>query len=249
MDDKTGEDEEHLRNDFLRMLPPAYKEAAENHPHLVEYLHLVSKSPQGLPEYHPQLARKLGDNKEPNIIYPTKRHDIFVHVLIDRNDNRNSYIPIEPALTIDVTDLMGEVEIKLLELGVKLPRLDPNQKKEKQFLAYIDLVTTTDKHPNQTGFLDRYFGFLSKNGVSLKRVKVTPRELESIKYLFVRDKVGLGCLEPLIADPYIEDISCSGLGSVFIEHKIFKSLKSAVIFPTLEELDEFVLWQIGRAHV
>ena len=49
-------------------------------------------------------------------------------------------------------------------------------------------------------------------------------------------------MDPLIVDPYIEDISCSGLGNIFIEHKIFKSLKSTVVFLTFDDLDEFVLW-------
>ena len=33
-----------------------------------------------------------------------------------------------------------------------------------------------------------------------------------------------------IRDKYIEDISCSGLGPIFIEHKIFKGLKSVIEF-------------------
>jgi flagellar protein FlaI len=45
----------------------------------------------------------------------------------------------------------------------------------------------------------------------------------------------------LIDDKYIEDISCSGVGYVFLEHKIFKSLKSTIYFSTHEELDRFVL--------
>ena len=70
---------------------------------------------------------------------------------------------------------------------------------------------------------------------------MSPQELEGIKYLFVRDKVKMGILDPIIIDPYIEDISCSGMGNIFIEHKIFKSLKSTINFSTFEDLDEFVI--------
>ena len=66
-----------------------------------------------------------------------------------------------------------------------------------------------------------------------------------MKYSFLRDKIGLGVLQPLIEDPYIEDISCSGMGNVFIEHKIFKSLKSTITFSNFEELDEFVITSGG----
>ena len=57
----------------------------------------------------------------------------------------------------------------------------------------------------------------------------------------VRDKLGMGILEPLIRDTHIEDISCSGLGSLFIEHKLFKSLRTSFEFSSHEELDEVVL--------
>ena len=59
--------------------------------------------------------------------------------------------------------------------------------------------------------------------------------------MVIRDKVGMGPLEPLISDPWIEDISCSGIGPVYIEHKIFGGLKSSINFDTHEELDDFVL--------
>ena len=49
-------------------------------------------------------------------------------------------------------------------------------------------------------------------------------------------------------DPNIEDISCSGLGNLFIEHKVFQSLKSTVSFSTHEELDAYVMWLSERVR-
>jgi flagellar protein FlaI len=51
----------------------------------------------------------------------------------------------------------------------------------------------------------------------------------------------MGVLEPLIHDTNIEDISWSGVGQIFVEHKIFKSLMSAITFESHEDLDDFVL--------
>ena len=48
-------------------------------------------------------------------------------------------------------------------------------------------------------------------------------------------------MEPLILGPYLEDISCSGLGEMYLEHKIFKSLKTNIAFGSMEELDTFVI--------
>jgi len=85
---------------------------------------------------------------------------------------------------------------------------------------------------------------LNSNGSNgrVKPVLVTPKELAGIKYRVLRDKVGLGILQPLLWDPYLEDISCSGIGPIFIEHKIFKSIQSTINFMTLNEVDEFAVW-------
>lgn len=93
------------------------------------------------------------------------------------------------------------------------------------------------------GGLKHLFGKKSSD-----RVQLTSQEIEKIKYLIVREKIGMGAIEPLLQDTYIEDISCSGLGTLFVEHKIFKSLKSAVTFNTDEELDKFVLRLAERVN-
>ena len=51
----------------------------------------------------------------------------------------------------------------------------------------------------------------------------------------------MGVLKPFLSDPYIEDISCDGVGPIFIEHKVFKGLKSVIEFKVSSELDEFVI--------
>ena len=62
-----------------------------------------------------------------------------------------------------------------------------------------------------------------------------------MRYRLIRDKEGLGVLEPLIQDPYLEDISCSGVGNIFLEHKIFQGLTSSIVFRSTEDLDTFVI--------
>jgi flagellar protein FlaI len=73
------------------------------------------------------------------------------------------------------------------------------------------------------------------------RVQVTAEQLKALKYIMVRDKVGMSVMEPMLHDPYIEDINCSGVGNIFLEHKIFKGVKSAVTFENHEDLDSYVL--------
>jgi len=225
--------------ELYEMLPPPLKRVTESNPHLLEYLRLVPISQVGVPQYYPELSRKMDNIKEPNLIYPVG-NGIFAHILVDFKDSRNTYISVEPTSTLRLDSLMSEVEEMCIEAGDKLAEFDPDGDKEKQLLEYIDQLTTLDTQP-APGFLDKHAGFLRKDGSQLTKVRVTRRELEGMRYLFLRDKIGMGILEPLTGDPYIEDIGCSGLGQVFIEHKIFKSLKSTITFHSLEELDHFVL--------
>jgi len=221
-------------------LPPELKEASKENQHLLEYLSMLPISEIGMPQYYPELSRKLGEIKEPNIIYPVKRRGVFAHILFDLKDERNHYIIIEPSVRLDLDALLREVEDRCIALGENFGSPDPDKDKEKQLLDYLDQVVTLDDNPKPEP-ADKQPGLLRKNGHKMTKIKLAPRQLEGLKYLFIRDKIGLGILDTLISDPYIEDISCSGLGHVFIEHKIFKSLKSTINFATHEELDEFVV--------
>ncbi len=236
-------DENHVGNlygDLHKSLPPTFQKVTESNPYLLDYLRLLPIAQIGVPQYYPELSRKLSDTEEPNIIYPTNNSDIFIHILVDLQDSRNTYIPLEPTLALDLSPLIDEVENKLLGLGNRLARIESEEEKGRRLLEYLEQVTNVNNEP-APGLFEKYLGFLRKSGSRLTKIKITPRELDALRYLFTRDKVGLGTLEPLISDPYIEDISCSGMGHVFVEHKIFKSLKSTITFSTLEELDEFVL--------
>ena len=71
---------------------------------------------------------------------------------------------------------------------------------------------------------------------------MTQRDFEGLKYLFLRDRVGLGTLDPLIVDPYMEEICCTGMGTSSSHIKFLRGLKGSIVFQTLDELDDFLLW-------
>ncbi|MEE9399123.1 MAG: type II/IV secretion system ATPase subunit [Dehalococcoidales bacterium] len=235
----VADGEDLFNSDLFKTLPPPFKKVIKDNPHLLEYLNLVPISQVGVPRYCPELSRNMGDDKEPNYIYPLGG-GIFIHILIDFKDSRNHYILIEPTSTFNVDSLVLEVENKCIEYAHQLPEFDIEGDRENQLIEYIDRIITVDDLPSP-GISDKGIGFLRRDSGRLTKVKVTQRELEGIRYLFIRDKIGLGVLEPLVTDPYIEDIGCSGVGQVFVEHKIFKSLKSTITFSSLDELDQFVL--------
>jgi flagellar protein FlaI len=232
------------RLDIEEAMPEALKTVCRENPHLFDYISGLPLSEIGMPEYVPELSRKMGDNKKPNYIYPAHWKGVFVHILFDSEGVRNQYIPIEPSTT-GLKELMQQIEIKLMALRLNLPLIDPEGDKQAQLINILDMVASVDAQ-SKPNILDSTVGFLRKGGIAVPKIKVTQRELDALRYLFVRDKLGLRVMDPLMKDPYIEDISCSGTGNLFVEHKIFKSLKSSIVFSTHEELDEYVLWLSER---
>jgi len=230
------------------LLPPELREQADQAPHLMSYLHRVPIGDLGMPEFYPQISRKMGDIKEPNLIYPVGKNS-FVHVFPDTSEARNYYIAIEPS-SDRLGDLVEEVEFRLLDFVELLAdATTPEEKTEVILRAIDDSCEVTDRGAapvppavatGEAGFIKLPFGS-KPAGKTGGRLRITTAELDALKYMVIRDKIGMGPLEPLISDEWIEDISCSGLGPVYIEHKVFKGLKSSICFDTHEELDDFVL--------
>ena len=65
--------------------------------------------------------------------------------------------------------------------------------------------------------------------------------LKKILYYLERDLIGFGKIDPIINDPYIEDISCLGINKpVFVWHRKYESARTNVIYSDEEDLDDFI---------
>ncbi|HOW04630.1 type II/IV secretion system ATPase subunit, partial [Methanospirillum hungatei] len=254
---------------LYRMLPANAKEYARNYPHLLEYLHIFPVDEFGIPLFFSELKRDLKGIKDPNLIYPAKP-PIFIHIFFDPNDVRNFYIPIEPSFMHNIGRLLPAIEYRLVDLldaleedpvtpeerTAVLKRLlrqvmyikkageaiDPSLLKiegPKGFGDKLKTFLTTDLTAKEDPSAERLFADVPH--LSDGRIIVSPQEYEAIEYQMIRDKIDVGLLYPFISDNFIEDITCDGLGPIFIEHKIFKGLKSVVGFDQEAALDDFCI--------
>ena len=203
------------------VLPRPLRDECDQHFFLSEYLHWLPLDDIGVPTFYPKLSRELAYLERRNLIYPIEG-GLFIHLYPDVTGDRDHYIPIEPDSTLDLSDISPQVEDKLLDWVEEIGAAETDDDKRIALLKAVDASVTTT---GQSG-----------------RIQVTERQFEALRYAIVRDKTGLGLLAPLLLDPYIEDISCSGIGPIFVEHKIFKSVQTTTTFTTEEELDEFVIW-------
>jgi flagellar protein FlaI len=259
---------------LYKMLPANAKDYVKASPHLLEYLHVFPVNTYGIPLFISELKKDLRSMKSPNIIYPVNE-TTFVHILPDPDDVRNFYIPIEPSFLHSVSMMLPTIETKLIDLidGLEDDPISDKERAEviRKMLAVVAVVRpkgvelssmtgasaqSQDLKTKITTFLNTDFtaqkkmkGTKKKHQVPLTpdgKVILTDEEYRAIEYLLIRDKIDMGVLKPFLSDQYIEDISCDGVGPIFIEHKIFKGLKSVIEFKVSSELDEFVVKMAER---
>jgi flagellar protein FlaI len=72
--------------------------------------------------------------------------------------------------------------------------------------------------------------------------------LRKILYYLKRDIVGYGRIDPLMFDPYVEDISCSGINKrIFLWHRRYENIRTNLFFKEEVELDDFVVKMVHKA--
>ena len=251
---------------LFKMLPANAKEYVQNSPHLFEYLHTFPVNTFGLPLFLSELKNDVRSIKAPNVIYPVN-DTTFVHVLSDPDDVRNFYIPVEPSFLHSVTRIQPVIEARLIDIIDGLDT-DPTTNREredviKKMLASVAVIQSPDGNAagmtvteKRQGVSSRLVTFLNTDFTAQNKIKsgklsrdipmtqdgkviVSRAEYQALEYLLIRDKIDMGVLKPFLSDPYIEDISCDGVGPIFIEHKIFKGLKSVVEFKAVERTRRF----------
>jgi len=220
-----------------QQLPALWQEKCQNSLHLLRYLRTLSLHKLGLPQFCEKLERSMGAEKNPNLLYPLEEN-IFIHILANSEDVRNHYIPVEPSLAEGLDSLLDTVEARLADFVDELDGIPDAAKRVEVVLKIVDRLVTV--RGGNGGKPAGGNGNGGKHKVKDKIVLTTAQYL-SLRYLLQRKLEGLGVLEPMIRDPYIEDVSCSGLGNIFVEHKIFGGLKTAIGFDTHTDLDKFVI--------
>ncbi len=258
---------------LFRMLPANAKEYVAKSPHLLEYLQMFPVNLYGIPLFFSELKREVKSMENPNIIYPVDEFT-FVHIFPDQEDVRNYYIPIEPSFMHTVAEAMPIIEKKMVDLIDQLDEDPVTEEERAEVLKKVLKEIIYIKKPDETfndisalvegkiGVKDKVIKFLNTDFSANKendklaghsiaqtpdgKVVLSMAEYKSIEYLLIRDKIDMGILKPFLSDPYIEDITCDGVGPIFIEHKMFKGLKSVVEFIHSEEIDDFVIKMAER---
>jgi flagellar protein FlaI len=192
-----------------------YEENKKKFPHLKAYIDQWVAQGNKEPNPYENLQSDMAKLKEFNFIYPVKE-PMFIHVY-KMGITGKRYITIEPQMSDETREKYEEILQGIL--------------KE----APYERAHENRKSIEPGGWLsDKLSGF------ETKRTPVSDRELEEMKFYLVRNIIEHGPLEPIIRDPYIEDIHSIGTERLYIVHKVFGMMATNVSFRSSEELDEFL---------
>ncbi len=206
------------------------EKAARSNIYLREYVEGLKKVSKVLPNYYENLSVKdLSDIRKKaatdisaaNVIY--KIGSGFIHI----DALRSKYISVEHKLEEAEKEKLRLIKSSILEKATKEESVETKE----------DLVRVLEK------LFDRSVEIAVGNGKKTKRagkVLVSQKEYDILKYYVNRDIVGYGPIEPLILDPYIEDIHLIGTAKVRVSHKAFQyALETNVRFDDDVTLNDF----------
>ncbi|UCD03367.1 MAG: type II/IV secretion system ATPase subunit [Candidatus Aenigmatarchaeota archaeon] len=133
---------------------------------------------------------------------------------------------------------------KSLKYSIVEPKLTKKEKEileiiKKDLTELIDIeLTTLSESGNPTEYLEGKVGKVLEE----ENIKLPSDQYIKIMYYIFRDFIGLNEIEPMMHDPYIEDIGCDGIKTpVYIVHKRFGSVETNLSYDEIDNLNNFVV--------
>lgn len=166
-----------------------------------------------------KITEKVDKLADIDIKYPLIKPFAYAHVKWDDDQKEVIYHLEEPTLDEEDKEALTMIKDNLSEkLEISLSAVKDREK----VVAYLE---------------QKINELLLELGVELEE-----EQHNKIMYYIYRDYVGLGKIEPLMHDPYIEDMGCDGTNiPIFAVHSEFGSVKTDVIFKKEEPLKNLVI--------
>ncbi len=144
---------------------------------------------------------------------------------------------------------MATVEVKFDEEMQKLlykivePQLTDSEKENLEELKKAFIYVFEKYSPEFIDLSGKDFIIKGAKKLCEKyKIKLSDEEFKKITYYLVRDFLGLEVIEPIMHDPFIEDVSCDGLNvPIFINHLKYGPMEVNREYKDPEKLNSFII--------
>lgn len=164
------------------------------------------------------LMRRIGDKTKVDVRYPLIPPFAFAHIYWNP----------------EISEVFYEVEEPILNKVQKKYR-DDLIEAMKNLINFEGIV-----EGNEEALLD-YIDKMFKTLATELGMKISHEGYKKIYYYLVRDFIGLNRADPLLKDYFVEDVECNGANTpIYIVHRVYRNMKTNVVFDDLEDLGSFV---------
>lgn len=210
-------------------MPAKFSKVLERNPHLNVYLQEYVQKTKQTPKFMDALGRDLGKEATIDVIYPVG-DPIFIHLHGSKNTG-HKYDVVQPIMS----DEMAAVYEKVVDAIFLSSGKEKVHMTDEEFNQVLDrllakIVEVTDRRPPSK--VVQLFKPDSK-------FYVAEDDYWILEYYVKRNILKNGILEPILRDPYIEDIHCVGLREINLYHKILGMVETNIRFKGLQDLDRY----------
>lgn len=200
--------------------------ALERNPHLQRYLDGLALKGER-PQLVERLTEEMSNTRGIDIIYPVG-DPAFIRIR-ELTDGGKLYEVIEPSPTEDGLTKLETIKQGILEMAPLERMHDPDVELEAKIENLFSRVTYPRE--GRASLRDRLRG---------RSVPISRDEREDMLYVLKRDLARAGLIEPLLRDPYLEDIHAVGLRNISVVHKVFGMLRTNLRFRDEKDMDLYI---------
>ncbi|UCE81049.1 MAG: type II/IV secretion system ATPase subunit [Methanobacteriota archaeon] len=201
----------------------------ERNPHLSIYMQEYAQRTRQTPQFMDTLSKDIGKESQVDIVYPVG-DPIFIHIHGSKDEGQH-YDVVQPEMDEHVEKHYDRVVDKIFVLSGK----EKVHVTDAEFNAVLDGLLESIVKVSDRGAPSK----LTQLFAPTSKVYLTDEEARIVEYYVKRNILQNGVLEPVLRDPYIEDIHCVGTREINLYHKILGMVETNIRFNDVRELDDY----------
>ncbi len=177
----------------------------------------------------------LADKRGVDLTYPVNPPYAFARIRFDESSGEFQYSILEPTLKDPEKELLVQIRARM-----------------EAMMAQEELPIVSGQTLEQSAELRDYLKRRFLAVLDLYNIGVPEKRQPVYLYYLHREFLGLGRVDAVLRDPFLEDVSCLGPAvPLYVYHRVFGSLRSNVSYDTDLELNKYIfrLAQISGKHI